>query len=236
MGRESFIMNLNARGTLLLRFVMFLASCGLSVVNASEKRDVPSQLFGIELGGRHALWREGEESPDGIPVKRAISWEKFLGAGIHVYVEPTQTYSAFEYRERGPDTDGAPPKSNFRLYLLPEITASMRTYEDIDDRDFRWEVASIEWRGELKDEDAYWWAMNLCESFVLDIKIEPEILDIRDEDWYQCKFVEGDREFLVSSWISQSVSLKWNQDVFDKKNKTAELGLRRLELEEIRPY
>jgi hypothetical protein len=58
----------------------------------------------------------------------------------------------------------------------------MRAYEDIDERELRWEVASIEWRGELKDEDAYWWAVNLCESFILDIKIEPEVLDFRDKD------------------------------------------------------
>jgi hypothetical protein len=120
---------------------------------------------------------------------------------------------------------------------LPVIPLTIKTAEQLDNEKLKWEVAVIEWSTEpKKKDDAYYWAIDLCKTFSVDIPVKPELTDNYESKLYECTFTTGAREFKVSSSYSMSVSLSYKRDVFDKKNESVNRIIRELQAKEIRPY
>ena len=204
-------------------------------VFADNDFGVPKQLFGIELGG---IYDVADETKTGdLPIKKFAGMQRFLGQGIHYYFQPIIDSKAFDYVERKGKPEDRYFKTSFRLYLLPVIPSSIKSNSDFETTDIKWEVTTIEWSNKARTEEAaYYWAIDLCKTFTVDIAIEPEITDLYDLKLYECTFSAGDREFKVSSNHTRSIALSFDRKIFDRKNDAVEKILRKLEANEIRPY
>ena len=205
--------------------------------SAKEGRPVPGELFGITLGEKYLIYPDGEPAQKRLPVRKGLSWSIFAGAGIHLYFEPLKDYSAFPYvEEEGGSSENQVTKSSFRLYLYPVIPENISSLEEMNEGMLLWEVALIEWSGELEGRDKYYWAMEMCELFAMDSAVEPEIFQHEPDDWYQCSFTDDVREFKVSSNFGPTVTLQFTREAFDEKGEAVWERRKRLRIEEIRPY
>ena len=87
--------------------------------------------------------------------------------------------------------------------------------------------------------DNYYWAAGLCETFKVDLSAVPEISDWYEREGeydYQCTFSDADRELSVHGWDFKQVDLRFKLAVAEEKDKAVEKILRKLQIEEIRPY
>ena len=218
---------------ILIAFLLLMSS----ISSAGESRGVPEKLFGIALGGIYDLGGPEDNDLGNIPVKKFASIQRFLGNGIHYYFQPKEEYKIFEYVEKREKPEDQYFGTSFRLYLLPVIPSTITTIEQLEKAKLNWEVTSIEWSNDAKTkEKAYYWAMNLCKTFKVDISVEPEITDYYGSKWYTCTFSSGDREFKVSSFYSRSIELSYKKEVFEAKNEAVEKIIRKLQADKIRPY
>jgi hypothetical protein len=183
---------------------------------AEGPRGVPEKLFGIALGGIYDLGNPEVNDLGNMPVKKFTGMNRFLGNGIHYYFQLKDEHKFFEYVEKRKKPEDKYFETSFRLYLLPVIPPTITTAEQLDQAKLKWEVSVIEWSNDPKTkEDAYYWAIDLCKTFEVDISLKPEITNYYDEKWYECTFSTGDREFKVSSSYSKSVQLSYKREVFD---------------------
>jgi len=204
---------------------------------AEEPRGVPEKLFGVTLGGIYDLGNPEIGDFGDIPVKKFAGINRFLGQGIHYYFQPKENHKFFEYAEKREKPKDKYVRTSFRLYLLPVIPPEITTIDQLNEAKLKWEVSVIEWSNDPKTkDDAYYWAIDLCKTFAVDISVNPEITDHFDSKWYECTFSTDDREFKVSSFYSKSVQLSYKKEVSDSKNKSVERAARKLQVNEIRPY
>lgn len=214
-------------------FLLLLSSLSL----AEESRGVPEKLFGIKLGGLYDIGDLKSKDIGNLPIKKITGEQRFLGRGIHYYIQPKEVYKEFEYVEKREKPEDQYFRTSFRLYLLPVIPATATTMKQLENTKVNWEVTDIEWSNDAKtEEDAYFWAFNLCKTFKADILVEPKIKDYFENKFYECTFSSGDRDFKVSSAYSRTVSLSYKQEVFETKNGRVDQIIRKLEAGEIRPY
>lgn len=204
---------------------------------AEEPRGVPEKLFGISLGGIYDIGNPDVGDLGNLPIKRFTGMQRFLGHGVHYYFKPKDEHKFFKYVEKRKKPKDKYFETSFRLYLIPVIPPTITTVEQLDKAKLDWEVTVIEWSNDApKKEDAYFWAIDLCKTFAVDIEVKPEITDEYNSKWYECTFSAGDREFKVSSLYSKSVQLSFKRAVSDKKQETVDNILRKLQAKEIRPY
>lgn len=216
-------------------FIFLLLASSSSL--AEESRGVPEELFGIKLGGIYDIGDSESKDNGNIPIRKFAGILHFLGNGIHYYFQPKKEYKAFEYVEKRENPDDQYFKSSFRLYLLPVIPPEIKTIEQLGGAKTNWEVTIIEWSNDAKTKkDAYYWAIDLCKTFGIDISIEPEIIDYYEKDWYECTFSSDDRVFEVSSLYSRSIKLSYKEEVDEAKNDALERTIRKIKAKEIRPY
>lgn len=204
---------------------------------AEETRGVPEKLFGITLGGIYDLGNPEASNFGNMPIKKFAGMNRFLGNGIHYYFQPKDDNKFFEYVEKHEKPKEKYFKTSFRLYLLPVIPSSIKTVEQLNKTKLNWEVSTIEWSNDAKTkDDAYYWAIDLCKTFSVDISVKPKTIDQYDSKLYECSFATGNREYKVSSSYSRSVQLSFIREVFDKKDAAVDKAIRKLQAQEIRPY
>lgn len=208
-----------------------------SLSYAEVLNGVPTELFGIKLGGIYEIGDSEKNTLGNIPIKKFTGMKRFLGQGIHYFFQPMKEYKAFEYIEKKEDPENQYYETSFRLYMLPIIPHSFKKIEQLEKLTPKWEVAVIEWSSEAKTkDDAYYWAIDICKTFETDINLKPEIINSYEQKWYECIFSTGSREFKASSSYSRSIQLSYIKKVFDKKNDEVEKIIHKIKAEEIRPY
>lgn len=228
---------------------ILIASLLLSplISSAEEFRRVPEKLFGITLGGVYDIGDTEKNEIGNLPVKKFAGVNRFLGEGIHYYFQPKDEYKIFKYFEIKKNPEDLYFETSFRLYLFPVISSSISTLEQLKKTVVNWEVATIAWSNDARTEiglpndaktkeDAYFWALDLCKTIELDFLIKPEIINYREENWYQCNFSSENRVFMVSSYSSKRIELSYKSELLDEKDEAVEKKRRRIQLDEIRPY
>jgi len=204
---------------------------------AGEARDVPETLFGITLGGIYDVGDPESGDPGNVPAKKLGGAARFRGNGIRFYFQPKEEYKAFDYVEEPTTAERPNFATSFRLYLLPVIPSTITSIEEYESTRLNWEVVDIEWASDAKTEnDAYYWAINLCKAFEVDIPVEPEITDRYESNWYACTFSSGDREFTVSSLSGRTVRLSLSENVLEEKVASIEGVIKKLVANQLRPY
>jgi hypothetical protein len=213
--------------------------CCLFSLNAlaDDLRGVPQKLFGIAVGGIYDIESSDTQNPDGVPMKKFTGSYKFLGSGTHYYFEPKIKNKNFPYKENKKKPGDKYFETSYHLYIFPIVPPTITNYEDFKTEKVKWEVASIEWSDEPKTKDeAYYWAIDLCQTFSADISVKPTIQDFAEAKSYECTFASGDREFVVSSFYGKRIKLGFNDKVFKVKNEAVETTMRKIQANEIRPY
>ena len=226
-----------------MKLRLLIAICVLlapASVFAGEKRDVPKELFGIKLGGIYTLTNlEDDKSIGNFPIKKIAGVQTFMGQVIHIYFQPQNEYDIFEYIEKKEKPEDQYSETSFRIVAFPIIPENLTKFEDLDKLgQMSLEVAYIEWSKRAETtEVAYFWALDLCKTFGVDISVEPEIYHEYELKIYACTFRSGDREFRVDNMDTlQQVNLSFTREVFEAKDKALEEKRRKLHVEEIRPY
>ncbi len=176
---------------------------------------------------------------------------RFLGNLNVFYFEPLKAPKTFEYIEYRQHPEEEYFKTSYALGLLPIIPESIKSLDELEEvrleRDF--EVVTITWSdissvedGDYEEyaNDRYYWAIDLCEVFSVDLNVEPEILDYSkfagySTNWYRCKFSADDRVFSVDS-NTGSIELSYSNEFMESKEVNIENTMNLLRAEEIRPY
>lgn len=226
-----------------MKMKFILLSCLVVInLNGDTKQDVPTKLFDIELGKIYDLG--DDKNPNGnIPITKMAGTSKFAGEGFHYYFEPQKEYNWFKYAE-DKKNDNNFYKTSFSLYILPLIPDTIKTLSELNEqyksRKLNYEVAGIRWNDgfqeDNKNNENYYWAKELCETFTLEINQKPKILDDFERKWYQCEFVHNGRELKVFGYGFRSISLDYVNEKFDKKNNEIRDKIRLLNLKENKPY
>lgn len=196
----------------------------------SGKQDVPTELFGIKVGQDYNIGNPDTGDLGDFPVKKFAGIQIFMGSGLSYYFEPLKANEMFEYVESRKKPDDRFFTTSFRAYLYPVIPESI---QDIDRLKKAWptlkqRVALIEWQmTSTKADDAYYRAIDLCETFSAGFAVKPKISDI--DKWYNCTFTSGEREFDVrNSGDLLSVSLSLRDDIRNKLDKEVDSRIRGL--------
>jgi hypothetical protein len=163
---------------------------------AQEEERVPTELFGVLLGGTYQLKEDDSHTLPVAEVKGLIRYEGL----VHVYFEPLQQNPMFPYVEY-PDKNNDHLVTSYRLQLLPVVTDDIDSLEEHEAvTEFR--VVLIEWStfAEWKeaDSDDYAWAIDLCESIAADLALKPDVRDFLQDNWHICTFAGPEREIEVS--------------------------------------
>lgn len=222
-----------------IRLTGFLMGAFLCPAHAAKK--FPDSLFEVKLGASYKIPANETEVGE-LPIKKFLGMQKFLGSGIHFYFKPLKEYEAFKYVEKKAKSTDKYFGTSFRLYLLPIIPKTAKSQKDIENVSLRWEVEIIDWTDSAeKKEDAYFWAKDLCESVKIDLERAPKITDIFKDEFsfysYSCVFSEGQKELKIENVGNLKVfSLSYKNSEFEKRNNSVELLLRKLQMNEIRPY
>jgi hypothetical protein len=215
--------------------ILVFVSAALSAQTA--ERTVPTRLFGITLGATYDVG-DGPNNLGDLPVLKYTGSRTFLGHGVHYYFKPKSENKAFPYIEKRTKPDDQFFETSFRLYLFPAIPPNVKTIQQLDKLKLKWEVATIEWSDTATSkEDAYYWAADLCSTFEMDIGAKPSVLDNLDMKSHSCSWTSGDREFSVRNLQAMKiVELTYKHAVVERKDKAVEARLRKLRVNEIRPY
>ncbi|MDP9360532.1 MAG: hypothetical protein M3P29_03680 [Acidobacteriota bacterium] len=218
-------------------YLCILIFMTVSLQAQTTPKGVPTKLFGVTLGSVYDVG-DGANNFGDLPVARFAGMRTFLGHGVHYYFKPKSENKAFPYIEKKKRPDDKTFETSYRLYLLPVIPPTTKTVDQLEHQKQKWEVATIEWSdtAETKD-DAYYWAIDLCETFQMDIGSKPVVIDNHATKWHKCIFASGNREFSVSNLQDMRiVELAYKHDVLERKDKAVESVLRRLRADQIRPY
>jgi len=208
-----------------------------SLSSAEEFHDVPEKLFGIELGGIYDLGSLDGKDLGNIPVKKFAGINQIQGKGIYYFFHPTDELKGIEYIEKNKKPKGQKFGTSYRLYLLPLLPSTITDIAQLEKAKLNWEVQSIGWsqNAETKEE-AYKWAVGLCEKLKEDISLAPQIKDFFDSKWFECTFSSGDRKYKVSNInVIRSVELFYKDEIVKAKDEAVEKTFQKLQAETIRP-
>lgn len=214
---------------LILLLLPTIISCTLAV------GDVPKELFGIKLGSIYDFTKVTRESVDKFPIKQFTGSNQFLGKGTHFYFEPLKENNYFPYTEKKKKENDRFFETNYRLYLLPVIPDSIKTFEELSSSKLDMEVSVIEWSDKKKDErEAYFWVKEMCKTFSSDIKTKPETLDNYEIKLYFCKFKKDNRLLKIDNFNdSVYFTLQYDEEYFNKKNGGVDEKVRKLKAKDI---
>lgn len=223
-----------------------LAACALCFMGfpaapQAQERDVPRTLFGVSLGGVFAFGATDDSKDVGtLPIAEYKGVEQFLGSGISVYFKPLKEYEPFKYSEKRKKPDDNFFATTFRLYLLPVFpkNAQTRTRKNLSASELKWEVTVVEWSESAKtQEDAYFWALDLCKSLQVDLAKKAETFNYYESKWYSCKFLDKNRQLKVTNLGPLKIfSLEYVESIFKQKEAAADAMRRKLQMNLIRPY
>ena len=241
----NWLVNLKIKRVMQLIMIFIFCTPIFSAHSSDHKSGVPKSLFGIELGKVYDVG-EDLESRGNLPIKIFTGANQFLSPyGFHYYFQPLKDYSAFEYIEKDKKPNEKHYRSSFHLYIYPVIPNNITTLEQHKNTPITdWKVVTIDWFGEEKygddaDKDyksnAYYWAMDMCKTFKLDLGAEPEIFNYYEQYRYTCTFTNENREFKVEGH-PKKVSLSLNKETRDQIEDSVELFYRKIKAEDIRPY
>jgi hypothetical protein len=220
--------------------------CGTAF--AQGKAPVPTKLFGIELGTILEANPSREIPAAQIPAKAFRGLDRGWGHGGHYYFEPISVNPALPYQEDKVKPSDDFYKTSYRLYLLPIAPKGAKTIEEFDKLMTKWEILTINWeeadikrKGYPKDgkeEQAarandYFWAVNLCKTFMAELAVKPEILDFPGSDTYTCRFTQDERTLEVSSSYNKSLRLEPRRDISDAKHKVLDTAVRQLQARDL---
>ena len=222
-------------------FILFMLLPSLSV--AEEFRDIPEELFCVELGGIYDLGDPEGKHPGNIPVKKIAGIKRFLGNGIHYFFHPKEEGNCKEesnclgYLEKCENPEGQNFGTSYRLYLLPVLPPSITNTAQLEQTKLKWEVQSIGWSQNANTkEEAYNWAVDLCEKLKADFSAPPKITDHSGSKWFQCSFSSGDREYKVNNInVIRSIELSYKIGIIAGKDEAVEEIFQKLHAEDIKP-
>jgi hypothetical protein len=220
-----------------------------SAVFGQGSSPVPTKLFGVTLGTTVRFDpNQNDLDVKALPAKAYRGIKKFLGEGVHLYIEPESAHERFPYIERKAGPEDTAYVTSYRLYLLPVVPSYIKTLDELKASALDWEVVTINWemidpRIEALDRDgperkaantdSYLWAANLCKTFEAEFNVKPEITDI----WayiYNCQFLQEDRMFEVDGGVyGRRLTLRYNKQVFDTKNDEVDKLMRQMEAKDL---
>lgn len=220
---------------LLICAMLTLVGCH----NSNE--DVPSELFGLKLGETYDLGEGTKDDFGTFPVKQLIGSETFLGAGVHVYFEPLKVSESFSYVEHTKKrSTGDYKTTSFHAYLQPVVPKSLKTMSELESFKVKqYSVERIDWSNEKTTrKDAYFWALDLCKTLAIQIKIKTEITNTFDPkgetSFASCKFVQKDRELSIYNLgTSAQFELTFKEDVSKARSDELENFIRKIRAQEI---
>ena len=216
-------------------FVLLMLLPSLS--SAAEFHGVPEKLFGIELGGIYGLGSLDGKDIGNIPVKKFAGIKQFLGNGLLYFFHPKDEYNCIDFLEKCKEPEKQNFGTSYRLYLLPVMPSSITAIAQLEKTKLNWEVESIGWsqNAETKEE-AYNWAVDLCEKFKKDISLEPQIKNYVNSKWFECTFISGDRKYKVSNInVIRSVELFLKDEIVKAKDEAVEKKMEKLQAEKGPP-
>lgn len=229
----------------ILKYPITLLAVIISFTSQAEgvKHSVPFKLFGIELGKAYEIGYDPITKGD-MPIKKFTGANQFLSPyGIHYYFHPLKEYEACKYIEKKESPDDKYYRTSLHIYLLPIVDKNIKSLKELEGNPpTKWEVIRIDWSGGSDKEDGkevdtknYYWAKDMCETFKAGINKDPEIFDHYEAKYYTCKFIESDRVFEIYTTL-RTVSLSFNREKADLKEKAVESYFRKIRAEDIRPY
>jgi hypothetical protein len=211
-----------------------------ATARAEPPAPLPEALFGVKLGAIYQAGEGGGQKVGTFPVAALTGMEPgILGHGSQVYFRPLKENKRFPYVEKKKTRNAKYFNTSFRLYVLPVVTdeelAKAMTAEGAA-AEMKWEVALVEWSAAAKDDGAaHAWAVETCKDFALDLKQEPDVVDM--PSLYGCTFTSGDREVKVGTYSeSKYVKLSFVDQVHEKKEAAVDAAIRKMRMDQTRPY
>lgn len=206
-------------------------------MGCTEKQNVvPKELFGIKLGSIYNLGDGSRNSVGNLPVKKIGGVEASLTIGQHLYFQPQNTNPKFEYIENRKNASDEYFTTTYHLYLLPIIPKSTATLDELKKLKFDTaEIAQIDWSNELKDDSAaYYWAIDMCQTFEADIGKKSESHDDHKLELHSCTFRTEERILNLNNMGNRvSFKLKYAKEIFDKKIEEIDTRIRKIQAKEI---
>jgi len=199
--------------------LILLASSNYSSIALSN--DVPDTLFEITLGGTYYIGDTTSGRNTNLPIKKFMGIKPSVGDGIIYYFRPNRDYKYFDYKIKSSFPKEKYNESSFKLYLLPHKTIARD--HDTAKQSPQWEVISIDWARSLRSENAaYEWAKKLCQRYQMDYTMKSDITDFQEKNWYECRFVSGDRILDVGGMGARAnISLHYKADVIIEKENSS---------------
>ncbi len=205
-------------------FVTFVLSYW---ANSALSGDVPENLFKITLGGIYSLGNKQNNFIDNLPKKNFAGIKKGFGNGFHYYFQPQIQYKNFPYVEKTTTLEDQYLETSFKLYLLPVISVKTTNSDKLKNAEMQWEVIAIDWSNDVATEnDAYHWAMNLCQTYEKKITIQAEITDYPDSNWYECRYSSSNRVLNIGGMSTRiHISLSYQPETIISKEKSVKTKL-----------
>ena len=200
---------------------------------AEEFRDVPEKLFGIELGGIYDLGSLDGKNLGNIPVKKFAGTKQFLRNGILYFFHPKEEHDCSDFLEECKEPEKLNFGTSYRLYLLPVMPSSIKAIAQLEKAKLNWEVQRIGWYQNAKTKDeAYNWAVDLCDKFKKEISVDPRIKNYVNCKWFECTFISNDRKYKVSNInVIRSVELFFNDEIIKEKDEAVEKKIKKIQSE-----
>ena len=206
-----------------------------------NSNDVPRELFGIKLGKAYKLGEVTNENFGDFPIKKLVGTETFLGAGVHVYFEPLKANESFSYVEKKRDGSlGDFRTSSFHAYLLPIVPRSITNWSELESYKIQeYKVERIDWSNDKSTrKEAYFWALETCQTFQAQIKIKTEItnnFDLKgDSSFASCTFKQDDRELSIYN-LGERVQfeLAFTKEAFKAHSDELETFIRKIKAQDM---
>lgn len=203
--------------------------------------DIPAFLFDIPLGGIYDIGTHEGEDVGTLPV-RTIKWTEdpedygLPGPSLGLFFEPLTTNPAYPYLEN--QTNGH-VETTFRLAVLPVIPDDASSLAEVDMDRLLWMIFAIQWydpKSNDPEDRKYSWAKNLCKSVAADLGIEPKVSDEPEYNSYQCDFANQERMLRIAGMGGKMLKLQYTDDVWLEMRDGVRTKIRKLEMEDTRPY
>ena len=216
-------------------FAFVSAAVPHTLADVGDKQGVPTQLFGIAVGRAYNIGNPEAGDLGDFPVKKFGGIKQFLGMGVSYYFEPLKANPMFEYIEEREKPDDEFFTTSFRAYIYPVIPDSVQTMDELQTvwPGLKQRVKLVEWHKKFpKKDDAYYRAINLCNTFTAGLNVAPKILDT--DEWYTCTFTAGERDFEVrNAGNLLLVSLSLRRDLREKLDKDVDARIRALQSKDL---
>ena len=203
--------------------------------------DIPEILFDIPLGGIYDIGPHEGEDVGALPV-RTIKWTErpedygLSGPSLGLFFEPLTSNPAYPYLE---NEDNGHVETTFRLTVLPVIPDDISSLADLDMDRLLWMISAVQWydpKSSDPEDRKYSWAKNLCKSVAADLGIEPKVSDDPEHNSYQCDFANQERMLQIGSLGGKMLKLQYKDDVWLEMSEGVRTKIRKLEMEDTRPY